>query len=167
MLAVLVLLAGIGAGLGPLGVVALLVCIVGLPGTIYKASKRPFQRRGFPDRLRIQILAVLTLTGTVACFLIPVPSPVPLTVAAMFLGNVSLAFLRRRLNVSAHVSVITFAALWVISTYGVLWTWLLLLSPLMIFSRVTLGEHTRREALSGALLGLATFCCYLAAMTWS
>lgn len=167
VLAVLVLLAGIEAELGPLGVVALLACIVGIPGTIYKASKRPFHRRGLPDRLRIKILAVLTFTGMVVCFLIPVPSPVPLTVAALFLGNVSLVFFRRWLNVSAHVSVITFAALWVMSTYGGAWAWLLILSPLMIFSRVSLREHTWREALSGASLGLATFCCFLAAMTWS
>ncbi|GAA3290434.1 hypothetical protein ACFFON_10115 [Arthrobacter citreus] len=167
VLAVLVLLAGIEAGLGVLGVAILLACIVGIPGTIYKASKRPFQRRGLPDRLRIQILAVMTFAGTAACFLLPVPSPVPLTVAAMLLGNVSLAFFRRWLNVSAHVSVITFAALWAMSIYGAAWSWLLILSPLMVFSRVTLGEHTRREALAGATLGLATFCCFLAAMTWS
>lgn len=167
VLAVLVLLAGIDAGLGPLGVATLLACIVGIPGTIYKASKRPFQRRGLPDRLRIQILAVLILTATAVCFLLPVPSPVPLTVAAMFLGNVGLAFFRRWLNVSAHVSVMTFAVLWVMSTYGGAWGWLLILSPLMMFSRVSLGEHTWREALSGASLGVATFCCYFAAMTWS
>ena len=167
VLAVLVVLAGLEAGLGPVGAGILLAGIVGVPGLLYKLAKRPFQRRGLPDRLRIQLLAVLTFAGAVACFLLPLGSPVPLTVAALFLGNVGLVLFRRWLNVSAHVSVITFGALWIMAIFGGAWAWLLILSPLMMFSRVSLREHTWPEAFSGAALGTATFCCFLIAMTWS
>ncbi|GAA1917330.1 hypothetical protein GCM10009688_23010 [Arthrobacter gandavensis] len=167
VLAVLVLLAGLEAGLGLVGAGVLLAGIIGVPGLLYKLAKRPFQRRGFPDRLRIQLLAVLTFAGAVACFLLPLGSPVPLTVGALFLGNAGLVFFRRWLNVSAHVSVITFGALWVMAVFGGAWAWLLILSPLMMFSRVSLREHTWPEALFGALLGTATFCCFLLARTWS
>ena len=167
VLAALVVAAGIEAGLGPVGVPVLLVCIVGVPGLIYKGTKKFFRRRGIPDSRRTALVAALMLAGAVVCFMLPVPSPVPATVLGLLIGNVGLVFFRRWLDVSAHVSVITFAILWVMATYGMGWAWLLILSPLMIFSRVSLGEHTWREALSGAALGLATFCCFLAVMTWS
>lgn len=167
ILALLVVLAGLRAGLGPLGAAALLAGIVGVPGLLYKMSKRPFQRWGLPDRLRIKLLAVLTFISAATCFLLPLGAPVPVTVAAIFLGNAGLVFFRRWHNVSAHVSVLTFAVLWVVAIYGAEWAWLLILSPVMIFSRVSLREHTWQEALSGASLGLATFCCFLVAMTWS
>ena len=167
VLTVLVLLAGIKAGLGPVGVILLVAGIVGIPGAIYKGTKPVFRRRGLPDSWRTNIVAVLMLVGTVICWVIPLEAPIPLTVAALFLGNAGLVFFRRWLDVSAHVSVITFAVLWITAMYGGAWAWLLVLSPLMMFSRVVLREHTRREALSGAALGVSTFCCYLVAMTWS
>ena len=167
VLAVLVFLAGLDAGLGPAGAGMLLAGIIGVPGLAYKLAKEPFRRRGLPDRLRVQLLAVATFAGAVVCFLLPLGSPVPLTVAALFVGNIGLVFFRRWLNVSAHVSVITFGALWTVAIFGGAWVWLLILSPLMMFSRVSLREHTWPEALSGALLGAATFCCFLTAMTWS
>ncbi len=160
-------MAGLDAGLGVMGAGVLLAGIIGVPGLLYKLAKKPFQRRGLPDRLRVQLLAVATFAGAVVCFLLPLGSPVPLTVAALFVGNIGLVFFRRWLNVSAHVSVITFGALWVVAIFGGAWAWLLILSPLMMFSRVSLREHTWPEALSGALLGTATFCCFLIAMTWS
>lgn len=167
ILTAVVLAAGIKAGLGPVGVVLLFVGIVGVPGAIYKGTKSAFRRRGLPDRWRTNLVAVLMLAGTVVCYLIPLDSPVPVTVGALFLGNAGLVFFRRWLDVSAHVSVITFAVLWAVAIFGEAWVWLLILSPLMMFSRVSLHEHTRREALSGAALGVATFCCFLVAMTWS
>lgn len=167
LLAVLVILAGLKAGMSLMGVAAILAGIVGVPALLYKASKGLFRRWGLPDRARIKLLAVLTLASTIACFVLPLPAPVPLTVAAMFLGNASLAIFRRWLNVSAHVSVVTFTALWVTAMFGGVWAWLLISSPLMMVSRVQLREHTWPEALSGAALGVATFCCFLAATTWS
>ena len=168
VLAIVVLLSGIKAELGVLGVAALLAGVVVIPVVLYKGSKGFVRRRGLPDRWRVQLLAVLTFTSAVACFLIPVAEPVPLTVAALFAGNAGLVFFRRWLNVSAHVSVLTFAVLWMTAMFGTAWAWLLILTPLMIFSRVSLHQHTLREALAGAALGLATFACFLNAtgLSW-
>ena len=162
VLAALVIAAGIDAGLGPGGVLLLLAGVVVLPGAVYKGTKGMFRRRGIPDHRRTSLVAALMLAAVVVCFLLPVPAPVPATAAGLLLGNLGLVFFRRWLNVSAHVSVLTFAVLWATAAYGAGWAWLVLLSPLMILSRVSLGEHTRAEALSGAALGLATFGCYLA-----
>lgn len=145
----------------------LVACIVGIPGAVYKGTKPVFRRRGIPDSWRTNLVALLMLVGTAICWAIPLPAPIPLTVTGLFLGNAGLVFFRRWLDVSAHVSVITFAALWVTAIFGGAWAWLLILSPLMMFSRVSLREHTPREALSGAALGVGTFCCFLVAMTWS
>lgn len=167
MLVVLLVLAGLKADLAHVEIFLLLVGVIGLPGLIYRLLKEPFRRRNIPDRLRVNLLLIFTLTGSVVCFLIPLASPVPWTVAALFLGNASLVFFRRWLNVSAHVSVLTFVVLWIVAVCGYAWTWLLVLSPLMAASRVSLREHTGWEALAGALLGLATFLCFVMAMTWS
>jgi len=162
VLAVLVVLSGITAGLGSMAVLALLAGVVGVPGAIYKGTKGFFRRRGIPDSRRVVLVAALMLAAVVACFLLPVPSPVPETVTGLLIGNLGLVFFRRWLNVSAHVSVLTFAVLWVAATYGAGWLWLLGLSPLMMLSRISLGEHTVKEALAGAALAVATFFCYLA-----
>ena len=167
VLAIVVLLSGIKAELGAWGVAALLAGIVVIPVVLYKGSKGFVRRLGLPDRLRVQLLAVLTFTSAVVCFLIPVAEPVPLTVAALFVGNAGLVFFRRWLNVSAHVSVLMFAVLWMIASFGGAWAWLLILPPLMILSRVSLREHTLHEALAGAALGLATFVCFAAVAAWS
>lgn len=167
VIAVVVVLAGIKAGLGRPGIVLLLVGIAVVPGLIYKRSKGLFRRRGLPDHWRTNLVVALIFVASVVCYLIPVAAPVPATVAALFVGNAGLVFFRRWLNVSAHVSVITFSVMWVFANYGLAWAWLLVLSPLMLFSRVSIREHTWREALWGALLGLATFCFYLVATTWS
>lgn len=161
VLAAVVVTAGISAGLGPVGVTVLLAGIVGVPGLVYKGTKPLFRRRGLPDGLRVSIVAVLMLVGVVVCYLLPVPPPVPETVAAFLIGNVGLVFFRRWLDVSAHVSVLTFAVLWVAELFGGAWAWLLVLPPLMMLSRVTLRQHTWWEAVSGAALGLVTFCCFL------
>lgn len=162
VLAAVVVTAGITAGLGPGGVLLLLAGIVGVPGLVYKGTKQLFRRRGLPDSLRTTLVAVLMLVGALACYLLPVAPPVPETVTAFLIGNVGLVFFRRWLDVSAHVSVLTFAVLWVAAIFGGAWAWLLVLSPLMMVSRVSLREHTLREALSGAALGVATFGCFLA-----
>jgi hypothetical protein len=167
VLVVLLVLAGVKAGLTPLGIILLVAGIIGVPGLIYRWTKGLFSRLGIPDHLRVNMLLIFTFTGSVVCFMIPVAPPVPWTVAALFVGNAGLVFFRRWLNVSAHVSVLSFGVLWTIANFGSDWLPLLLLSPIMLFSRVSLGEHTWREALSGVALGLATFGCFLVATTWS
>ncbi|WP_459793087.1 hypothetical protein [Arthrobacter sp. AD-310] len=166
MLAVLVVLSGIKAGLNWLSVIALLVGIAVVPGLIYKRSKGLFRRLGLADHWRNALVTALLFVGTVVCYLIPLPQPVPATVTALLVGNMGLLFFRRWLNVSAHVSVMTLFVTWVAAVVGGFACLGLVLSPLMMVSRVTLGEHTWREALSGAALGLGAFSCYLLAMTW-
>ena len=162
VLAVLVVLSGIAAGLGPAAVLVLLAGVVGVPGAIYRGTKGFFRRRGIPDSRRTALVAALMGAAVVVCYLLPVSAPVPQTVAGLLIGNVGLVFFRRWLDVSAHVSVLTFAVLWTAATYGPLWLGLLVLSPLMMASRISLREHTLKEALSGAALALATFGCFLA-----
>ncbi|EMY36063.1 hypothetical protein D477_001004 [Arthrobacter crystallopoietes BAB-32] len=71
------------------------------------------------------------------------------------------------MNASAHVSVITFAALWGTAVFGPALGWLLVLSPMMMVSRTALKEHTWGEALTGALIGIVTFGCFVGATVWS
>ena len=162
VLAVLVVAAGMDARLGPAGMALLLAGVVVLPGAIYKGTKGLFRRRGIPDSRRTALASALLLAAAVVCFVLPAPEPVPATAAGLLLGNLGLDFFRRWLNVSAHVSVLTFAVLWATAAYGSGWAWLVLLSPVMIVSRVSLRQHTLAEALSGAALGLAAFGCFLA-----
>lgn len=159
--------AGILGGFSFAGSLVLTVGLAFVPGLVYKLTKKPFARWGLPDRWRTHVLAVLFLTGTVVSLSLDFDRPVPQTVIALFFGNIGLLVWRRWLDVSGHVSVLTFATFWFTSVYGSDLAWLLVLSPLMLFSRVSLKEHTWLEGWSGAALGLATFLCYAAATTWS
>jgi hypothetical protein len=167
VLAVVVLLSGIRSDLGLLGALALTVGVVVVPGLIYLAVKPIFLKYNIPTERRVVLVAVLMVIATAICFAIPLPALVSHTVAGLLLGNVALLVLRRWLNVSAHVSVVTYALVWFMSVYGIGWWPLLLLSPMMLFSRVHLKEHTWTEALAGAGLGLATFYCFVVSTTWS
>lgn len=162
VLVAVLFLAGLRAELPPLDLLALVAGLGLVPGLIHKGTKGFFRRRGIADHWRTNLVSVLMLAGTAVCYLLPAGDPVPSTAAALTLGNAGLAFFRRWLNVSAHVSVLTFGVLWVIALYGSAWAWLLLLLPVMLLSRVSLREHTWKETLSGAAWGLGTFCCWLA-----
>jgi hypothetical protein len=167
ILVLLVILAGLASGLGIGGAAVLVTCVIVIPGLLYKWSKIPFRRHGLPDYLRVRLLAIFTFLAAVICFILPLGALVPLTLTALFVGNATLGFFRRHANLSGHVSVITFAGLWIVSVYGISWAWLLVLSPLMLLSRVSLREHTLREALAGAFLGMATYAFFLLATFWS
>jgi hypothetical protein len=167
VLLLVIILAGTKAELGILGVIALAVGIVVIPGLTYKKFPLLAQKLGLPASLRTKTVTLLTVAGVVACSLLNIQSPVPATVVGLVAGNVGLALARRWLNASAHVSVLTFAVLWVIQVFGHTFTWLLVLSPMMLFSRTALREHTWGEALVGALIGLVTFGCFVGANTWS
>jgi membrane-associated phospholipid phosphatase len=88
-------------------------------------------------------------------------------VLGLVAGNGLLALARRWMNASAHVSVTTFAVLWVTDVVGTVFIWLLVLSPMMMLSRTALREHTWREAVAGALLGIVTYCCFVGTKNWS
>lgn len=162
VLAVVLLLAGIRAGLPPAGTALLLAGLGVVPGIVFKGTKGFFRSRGLADHWRTDLVTVLMLAGTVICYLIPVPEPVPATAAALMIGNAGLAFFRRWLNVSAHVSVLLFGLLWTVAVFGNAFVWLLLLLPLMCFTRVSLREHTYAEVLAGTAWGLGTFGVWLA-----
>ncbi|MFJ2662516.1 hypothetical protein [Arthrobacter koreensis] len=157
VLAVVLLLSGIRAGLPPAGTALLLAGLGVVPGIVFKGTKGFFRSRGLADHWRTDLVTVLMLAGTVICYLVPVPDPVPATAAALMIGNAGLAFFRRWLNVSAHVSVLTFGVLWTLAVFGSGFAWLLLLLPLMCFTRVSLREHTHAEVLAGTAWGLGTF----------
>jgi hypothetical protein len=167
VLLVVIVLAGVNAGLGPLGVVALALGIIVIPGFTYKKYSLISARLGLPATWRTRVVTILTVVGVVSCALLHVPAPVPATVVGLVAGNAGLALARRWLNASAHVSVITFAVLWGTAVFGPSLGWLLVLSPMMMVSRTALKEHTWGEALAGALIGIVTFGCFVGATNWS
>lgn len=167
ILLVILLLAGVEAELNLIEITCLLAGVAVLPGLVYKGSKPLLRTYKIPDYWRLITVTMLMLLATVACFLIPVPQPVPATVLGLFFGNIALAVSRKWFNVSAHVSVLTYGVLWGVYVYGTSAIILLILSPLMIFSRVKLDEHSLPEALLGAAMGLATFGVTLVVRIWS
>ncbi|MBT2521490.1 hypothetical protein [Arthrobacter sp. ISL-28] len=106
-------------------------------------------------------MTLLFVSGTAAVVLLQVPYPVFATLASLTLGNLLLSIARLWLNASAHVSVLTFGVLWWIPVFGPGFLWLLLLPPLMVFSRTSLGQHTSAQALVGAATGVTTFGVFL------
>ncbi|KIA72660.1 hypothetical protein ANMWB30_24280 [Arthrobacter sp. MWB30] len=167
MLVAVVVLAAYVSGTGFVGAILLLVGVVVVPGAIHKRGKTLFRAWGIKDSRRPVVAALLVLLAAVLCYWWRVPQPVPATVTAMVLGSLGLAISRKLLNVSAHVSVISFAVLWAAVIFGG-WAWaLLVLSPVMILARVLVREHKWSESFAGALLGLATYGCFMAALIWS
>jgi len=167
VLFVVIVLSGITAGLGLLGVALLAVGIIVIPGLTYKKFPLIAGKLGLPASWRTTIVTALTLAGAAACVLLNVPAPIPATVLGLVAGNAGLALARRWMNASAHVSVITFAVLWAIDIFGPAFAWLLVLSPMMLMSRTALKEHTWGEALAGALIGIATYGCFVGTNNWS
>ncbi|WP_160142497.1 phosphatase PAP2 family protein [Arthrobacter sp. SLBN-100] len=167
LLLVVIVLAGVKAGLGFWGVAVLAAGIVILPGLAYKKFAGIARKFGLPSSGRTMAVTTLTIAGALACVLLSVPAPVPATVLGFVAGNALLALARRRMNASAHVSVTTFAVLWVTDVFGSVLIWLLVLSPMMMLSRTALREHTWREAVAGALLGIITYCCFVGTKNWS
>lgn len=167
VLLVVIVLAGIKAGLGVFGVAVLAVGIIVIPGFTYKKFPLIAGKLGLPANWRTKVVTILTVVGAFACALLNVPAPVPATVVGLVAGNAGLALARRRMNASAHVSVITFAVLWGTAVFGPAFVWLLVLSPIMLVSRTALREHTWGEALAGALIGIVTFGCFVGANNWS
>ena len=167
VLLVVIVLAGVNAGLGFLGVVALAVGIIVVPGFTYKKYSLVSEKLGLPATWRTGVVTILTVVGVIACALLNVPALVSATVVGLVAGNAGLALARRWLNASAHVSVISFAALWGTAVFGPPLGWLLVLSPMMMVSRTALKEHTWGQALAGALIGIVTFGCFVGAINWS
>ncbi|MBO1269507.1 hypothetical protein [Arthrobacter cavernae] len=167
VLLVVVVLAGVRAGLGILGVTALALGVIVVPGLAYKKFSLLAGPFGMPATWRTRVVTILTVVGALACALLNVPAPVPATVVALVAGNAGLALARRWMNASAHVSVLTFAVLWGTAVFGPAAAWLLVLSPMMLISRTALREHTWGEAVVGAFIGMVSFGCFVGANNWS
>lgn len=167
VLAGIVSFAGFHAGLNIIWTGLLVLVGVITPGLVYKKSAPIFARFEWPDRYRIFVTAGVSLGVGASTAMMDLPQPVPATMCALFVGNIGLAFARRWLNASAHVSVISFGALWILSNFGPLWIGVLILSPLMMISRVALKQHTANEAFAGLNIGLAAFAFYLIFAIWS
>lgn len=167
VLLVVIVLAGVKAGLGVLGLAVLAVSIIVIPGLTYKKFPLMAGKLGLPADWRTKVVTILTVVGAFTCALLDVPAPVPATVVGLVAGNAGLALARRWMNASAHVSVITFAVLWGTNVFGPAFAWLLVLSPMMLVSRTSLREHTWGEALAGAIIGIVTFGCFVGANNWS
>ena len=160
LLLVVIVLAGTKAGLGFWVVTVLAAGIVILPGLVYKKFAVIARRFGLPSNGRTVAVTTLTIAGALACVLLSVPAPVPATVLGLAAGNGLLALARRWMNASAHVSVTTFAVLWVTDVFGSVFIWLLVLSPMMMLSRTALREDSWREAVALTLLGIVTYGCF-------
>ncbi|MGC0239557.1 hypothetical protein [Arthrobacter sp. SD76] len=167
VLLLVIVLAGVKAGLGIIGVTALALGIIAVPGIVYKKFPVLAMKLGLATSLRTKVVAALTLVGALTCLILDVPGPVPATAMGLVVGNAGLALARLRLNASAHVSVLTFAVSWSVAVFGGEFSWLLVLSPVMLVSRTVLREHTWGEALVGALIGIVTFGFFAEANTWS
>lgn len=163
VLLVVVLLAGVEAGLGAAGTGVLVVGAVVLPGFSHKRFPLIAKPLGLPHSWRNRVVFALTLLAAGACLLLNVPAPVPQTVAGLAVGNAALAVSRRWLNASAHVSVLTFGVLWVTAVFGFPFATLLLLVPVMMLSRTALREHTWLECAAGAAIGILAGGCFAAA----
>lgn len=161
VLLAVVVAAGFKAGVGLPGICALTVGTVALPALVYKGFPQIAKRLGVSPNSKTAVVSVLIVSGTAAVVLLQVPHPVFPTLASLILGNLLLSIARLRLNASAHVSVLTFGVLWWIAVFGPGFTWLVLLPPLMIFSRTSLGHHTSAEAIVGAAVGVGTFGGFL------
>ncbi len=167
VLLAVILLAGAKSDMGIVATLILALGVVAVPGFVYKKFPTLAKMLGLPTAWRTALVTALTLSSALICVLVDVPAPVPATVVGLVAGNAGLALVRRRMNASAHVSVLTFAALWATQVFGPSFAWLLVLSPMMLFSRTALREHSWGEALIGAVIGLVTFGCFAGANNWS
>lgn len=167
VLLVILVAAAAKAGLSLLGIAVLALGTIVLPGVVYKSFPWISRSLDIPLKLKTAIVSSLIVTGTVLVVLLRVPHPVFETLVSLILGNILLAVARMWLNASAHVSVLTFGVLWWVLAFGPVFAWLLVLPPLMVYSRTSLRQHTLTQTLVGATIGVATFGAFLGISIWS
>ena len=143
-----------------MGVVGVAGATCAVPGLVYKRFRWIAMRFGIPLKFKIPVVTALIIAGTVGVALLGLSGPLFTTLASLLLGNILLSVARLFLNASAHLSVLTFGVLWWMAAFGPGFTWLLLLPPLMAYSRISLGQHTPAQVTVGAMVGIATFGCF-------
>jgi hypothetical protein len=154
---VVITAAAFQSGLNLMGVIGVAGATCALPGLVYKRFRWITTRFGVPLKFKTPVVSALIIAGTVGVALLGLSGPLLATLASLIVGNLLLGLARLFLNASAHVSVLTFGALWWMATFGAGFTWLLLLTPLMAYSRTSLGQHTLAQVVVGAVIGAGTF----------
>jgi hypothetical protein len=167
VLLVIIVAAAAKAGLSALGIAAIALGTIVLPGIVYKSLPWIAGSLKIPPKFKTATVSSLIVIGTTLVVLLRVPHPVVGTLASLILGNIMLAGARVWLNASAHVSVLTFGVLWWVLEFGPAFACLLVLPPLMVYSRTSLRQHTLTQAVVGATIGVATFGAYLGISVWS
>lgn len=142
------LLACLFSGLLPAGVGMLAIRRGRLPG-----RNLPDRR----DRLRPMAWTVgSVLVGQAVLWLLGAPTEVIAVQAAMLSGAVTILALTTLAKVSMHTGVLASAVVLMVLLFGPGWWAAAPLVPIMCWSRVTLGDHTTKEAVVGALAGAAS-----------
>jgi hypothetical protein len=106
------------------------------------------------------LLAFVALLG--ALWLLRAPEVLSLLTLSMGLASATVALLTLFFKASAHCTVAGHAATAGLLLLGPLGIVILLVLPLVIWSRVALGAHTVPEALAGAAVGVVFAALFLA-----
>lgn len=99
--------------------------------------------------------AIISVLYLVIIFLLHGPTILMATLGALVLGVLIESFVNRKIKASIHLAVFSaFAAVLSILYGGIFWL-LILLIPIVAWSRIKLKRHTFPETIIGALLGLS------------
>lgn len=139
------------------------VCVLStaVPGAYYKLLPR-FREAPLESPTRRLITITIWNAALVTCLaVLHMPANFTASLGGLSVGTAALALARRHTNASAHVAVLTFGTYWWISSFGTTYAWLLVLSPLMMLSRIKVGAHSASETVVGFMVGLASFGAFL------
>ena len=115
------------------------------------------------ERLIPAVILLLSFAGLLAAlFLINAPESLFLTTLSMGLAAGTVAALTLLWKASAHAAVAGHAAAAGVLLLGPVGAIFVLLLPLVVWSRVTLGAHTLAQTVVGAGMGLAFALAFLA-----
>ena len=108
------------------------------------------------------VAAILSVVFTISLFILKAPQSI-LIVTAAILGLVgALGIVNRHIKASGHMACVAVFSTTLIALYGITAAPVLLLLPLMAWSRVTLGRHTIIETGIGAIIGCVTVLVVIA-----
>lgn len=160
VLLTVMLAAGAKGQVNPALSVAVCLLSAAVPGAYYKLLPRFRNEQGSPTRRLIAI--TVWNAALMACLVVlRMPANFIASLGGLTAGTALLAVGRRHINASAHVAVLTLGICWWIVSFGTSYAWLLVLSPLMMLSRIKIGAHSASETIIGFIVGLASFGAFL------